>query len=92
MSPEHSATETEEPHSSDSDSDDEGERQTKKVIRVRPLSWRSDRFKNIIESLDRKYLRRASEKARSLMKDRLLGEPMVTEAPEQLPQWMVKGN
>ena len=85
VSPEHSATETEEPHSSESDSDDEGERQTKKVIRVRPLSWRSDRFKNIIDQ-------KRQEKARSLMKDRLLGEPMVTEAPEQLPQWMVKGN
>ena len=63
MSPEHSAEETNDRESSDSD--DDAPAVPKKVLKVRPLSWRSDRFYKTLMSLDRKWLRRTSDKARS---------------------------
>ena len=89
MSPEHSDEEIEERGSS-ADSDEDAPAVPKKIIKVRPLSWRSDRFYKTLMSLDRKWLRRTSDKARSMIKDRILGEPIEVEAPEEIPDWMVK--
>ena len=90
MSPEQS--EEEEDEGSDDSESDEDERHTgkSKVIRVRPLSWRSDRFTNILKSLDRKYLRKISERARSMIQTRKEGETLEGDAPVDVPAWMVK--
>ena len=88
MSPEHSADETNDRESSDSD--DDAPAAPKKVLKVRPLSWRSDRFYKALMSLDRKWLRRTSDKARSMIKDQVLGDPIQCDAPEEVPDWMVK--
>ena len=80
MSPEHSSEE----ENSDSDSSLSGDERAarKKVIKVRPLSWRSDRFKAALESLDRKRTRKLSEKARSMVKQRIVEETLEVEPPE----------
>ena len=90
MSPEQSVEE--EDDGSDDSESDEDERHTgkSKVIRVRPLSWRSDRFTNILKSLDRKYLRKISERARSMIQTRKEGETLEGDAPVDAPAWMVK--
>ena len=88
MSPEHSADETGDRDSSDSD--DDAPPVPKRVLKVRPLSWRSDRFNKILTSLDRKWLRRTSEKARSMIKDRVVGEAVQCDAPDDVLDWMVK--
>jgi hypothetical protein len=92
MSPEQSEEEDGgESQQSDSDSDEEGQESNKrKVIKVRALSWRSERFTNILSSLDRKYLRKISERARSMMQERRAGETLVRHAPDDVPAWMVK--
>ena len=90
MSPEHSEEENDERGSS-AESDDDASPVSRMVLKVRPLSWRSDRFYNYLMSLDRKYLRRISDKARSMIKKRVLGEPLECEAPGNVLDWMVKG-
>ena len=78
MSPEHNE---EEQLGNDSNSSHSGDERAaaRKVIKVRPLSWRSDRFKAMLESLERKQIRKLSEKARSMLKKRLVGETLVVE-------------
>lgn len=88
MSPEHSEEENVEGGSSDSDED--GPAASRKVLKVRTLSWRSERLYKTLMSLDRKYLRRISDKARSMIKKRVLGEPIQCEAPDNVLDWMVK--
>ncbi|XP_028417795.1 uncharacterized protein LOC114542452 [Dendronephthya gigantea] len=88
MSPEHSEEEViERDDESESDDDALG---TKKILKTRPLSWRSERFQSVLESLDRKYTRRISEKARSMFKERIMGERMVCLPPSDIPDWMIK--
>ena len=90
MSPEQSEEE-DGGESQQSDSDEDGQESNKrKVIKVRALSWRSERFTNILSSLDRKYLRKIFERARSMMQERRAGETLVRHAPDDLPAWMVK--
>ena len=55
-----------------------------------PLSWRSEKFEKLLESLDRKYLRRITEKARTMLKEKRRGESMVCDAPDDIPDWMIK--
>ena len=91
MSPEHSEENEAEESSSSSESDSEGQPRPKtKVIRVRPLSWRSDRLVNLLNSLDRKHMRKISERARSMMKKRQVGDVLEQRAPDSVPAWMVK--
>ena len=79
MSPEYSSYEDEE---GDFDSilqgsdNEEAEIPKRKVIKTLPLSWTSPELTNILESLDRKTMRRKSEKARSMVLSRLQGEPI----------------
>jgi hypothetical protein len=75
---------------SSSDSEEAGQ-VTKKIIKVKRLSWRSDRFSKILDSLDRKHLRKVTEKSRSMMKERIFGETITVEAPENIPDWMEIG-
>ena len=62
MSPEHSEDD-ERPATQDdassSDSEEAGQ-VTKKIIKVKRLSWKSDRFSKILDSLDRKHLRKVT--------------------------------
>ena len=92
MSPEHSEeNDDEERSSSSSESDGEGQQRPKtKVIRVRPLSWRSEKLVNLFNSLDRKHMRKSSERARSMMKKRGVGDVLEQRAPDSVPAWMVK--
>lgn len=92
MSPEHSEEEDEELPSSrsDSESEEEDNEKKRKIIKVAPLSWRSERFTNLLNSLDRKYLRKISEKARSMIKERRTDKTIIREAPDSVPAWMVK--
>ena len=63
MSPEVSSYETD-----DSDeegavgSDDEGNRLRKKVIRTHPFTWRSEEFTDVLQSLDRKIMRKKKKR------------------------------
>lgn len=76
--------------SSGSEEEDEPQKISKKVFKIHPLSWRSDGFTNLLESLDRKHMRKISEKARSMIKERKDGEYLVCAAPTDIPEWMVK--
>ena len=84
MSPEISEEEDAEHDDSGSDNEDVGE---KKIV-TRPLSWRSERFTNILNSLDRKWLRKCSAKARSLVKKRYVGATLTKQVPDDMPNWM----
>lgn len=91
MSPETSDVEENEEVAHGSQS--EGEEQTpadKKLIVVTPLSWRSRRFVDVLQSLDRKWLRRCTERARVMMKKRrpAIGNPLTSPIPEGIPAWM----
>jgi hypothetical protein len=88
MSPENSSDDGNDRESPDSDED--APVVPKKILKTRPLSWRSDRFYKTLMSLDRKWLRRSSDKSRSMTKNRVLGEPMECDAPEEVLDWVVK--
>jgi hypothetical protein len=93
MSPEQSEEEVQvdgEDESSASEEEDRPRQQRRKIIKIRPLSWRSERFEKLLESLDRKYLRRITEKARTMLKEKRPGESMVCDAPDDIPDWMIK--
>ena len=92
MSPENS--EEEQADSDALDSDEEAERPRKKCIVTSPLRWRSNQFYETLQSLDRKWIRRASERSRTMMKGRKIGPAIDTPAPEGIPQWMrrMRGN
>ena len=59
----------------------------KKII-VSPPAWRSQRFVDILQCLDRKWLRKCSERSRAMMKQRHIGIPSTVPAPEGTPTWM----
>ncbi|CAB4022630.1 Hypothetical predicted protein, partial [Paramuricea clavata] len=89
MSPEHSEDDERpatQDNASSSDSEEAGQ-VAKKIIKIKRLSWRSDRFSNILDSLDNKHLRKVTEKSRSMMKERIFGETITVEAPENIPDW-----
>ena len=90
MSPEESEEEEEEEEEEENSSDSDEEQPRQKVLKVHPLSWRSERFMNLLNSLDRKHNRKMSVRARAMMKKRKTGETIVRQAPENVPAWMVK--
>ena len=91
MSPEVSEEESTSRDSDDSsDQDDSASSSKKKVMKVCPLSWRSDKFMSLLQSLDRKYQRKISDRARSMTIERRDGDTVVQEAPADIPGWMVK--
>ena len=71
-----------------SDSDIDEEAAPRKVIVTSPLSWRSEQFHYILNSLDRKWLRRCSDRSKAMMKNRKIGQAIDVSPPEGLPQWM----
>ena len=78
--------------SADSDEDapagycaEEGHKSPTTVLAKRPILQDVDVFGSKVTS------QRTSDKARSMIKDRILGEPIEIEAPEEIPYWMVKG-
>jgi hypothetical protein len=89
MSPEESEEEENDSNSSETD-EDEQPRPKNIIIRVRPLSWRSERFTNLLSSLDRKHSRKISERARAMTKKRANGNVLEQRAPDTVPAWMVK--
>lgn len=86
MSPEVSENEQVQRDSDQEDSDEENP--VKKSIVVSPLGWRSPRFNEVLHSLDRKWLRRATERSRTMMKSRREGPEINAEPPEGIPAWM----
>ena len=85
MSPEISEEEDAEHDDLCSENEDVG---VKKIFR-RPLSWRNERFTNILNSLDRKWLQKCSAKARSLVKKRYVGACTLTkQVQDDMPNWM----
>ncbi|CAB4042389.1 Hypothetical predicted protein, partial [Paramuricea clavata] len=90
MSPENSE---DEPlaENDEADSDEEAPMPArKKSIVVSPLAWRSERFKEILVSLDRKWLRRCNERSRTMMKEKRVGPELNQPTPEGIPLWMRK--
>lgn len=62
----------------------------RKVFIQHPLSWRSNEANRMIESLDRKTLRRRSESAKEMCRCRRTGEASVhTTPPASAPAWAV---
>ena len=62
----------------------------KKKIFVRPPSWRSDKYNNILHKLDRKSRRRASPTSKAMERHRFEGPVITCEPPECAFNWMVK--
>lgn len=95
MSPEVSAYETDE---SDKDvigpsDEEEGTRPAaskKKVILTQPLSWTSTKFSETLKSLDRKTMRKKTERARAMVVKRKETNVLVKDPPEKMPAWAVK--
>lgn len=92
MSPENSEDELAEENESDSDEEERVSLPARKksVIVVSPLAWRSERFTDILQSLDRKWLRRSTERSRTMMKKKRIGPELDQPAPEGIPLWMRK--
>ena len=89
MSPEVSSYETDSDEERAMGSDDEGKR-PRKVIRTHPFTWRSEEFTNVLQSLDRKIMRKKSEKARAMVLPRQEGDPIDDNPPEGMPSWAIK--
>ena len=56
---------------------------------TRPLTWRSAEASNLMMSLERKFQRRQTEKARRMMADRTDGPPSERSKPDNIPEWAV---
>ena len=78
------------PETEYSDIEDAPQEEPQKKIVVRPLSWRSDRLMNMLYSLDRKWLRRCTPQSRRMQKKRHAGAVLSQEAPEAMPNWMLR--
>ena len=89
MSPEHSETDNSDDAEDNSSSEEDEEAQRKKKIVVRPLSWRSGHFREQLASLDRKWNRRSTTRARAMAKPRCLGEVLQRDAPEGIPSFLI---
>ena len=73
-----------------SDSGSESEVATKdKVFFTRPLVWRSQQCNNLMESLDRKILRRRSDRAKEMCRKRRVGQPSARPMPQSQPDWAI---
>ena len=59
----------------------------KKCLRVRPLSWRSNEVNILMTQLDRKIARRQSQHAKSMVMERIVGQPSLREAPDNAPRF-----
>lgn len=68
-----------------------GTETTDKVFFTRPLPWRSQAANNAMNSLDRKIIRRRSERAIEMCRTRRIGEPSCRPVPEydQVAAWAV---
>ena len=94
MSPE--ISEVEDNLSSDDDANvaadtNEAEKnQRSKRIVCYPLRWRSNYLEEILKSLDRKWVRRSTEKARSMVKKRYRGATKHVQPPHEIPDWAVR--
>ena len=61
-----------------------------KIFLNKPLPWRSQAANNLMESLDRKIVRRRSARAKEMCRTRRIGEPSSRPMPEnQPPAWAV---
>ena len=90
MSPENSEDEPAEGND-EADSDEEAPMPArKKGFVVSPLAWRSERFNEILVSLDRKWLRRCNERSRTMMKEKRVRPELNQPTPEGIPLWMRK--
>ena len=56
---------------------------------TRPLTWRSAEASNLMMSLERKFQRRQTEKARRMMADRTDGPSSERSKPDNIPEWAV---
>ena len=93
MSPEVSEEESSSREDKESGSNEEQSSSGKrKIIKVCPLSWRSERFLSLLRSLDQKFQRKISERGRSMIINRRVGDAVVKPAPADIPGWMVKDN
>lgn len=93
MSAEESNTDSEnsiDEASSDDECADGRSKPPQKKIVVRPLSWRSDKYTEILRKLDRKSRRRASPASKAMEKHRFEGPVVVCEPPEGTFDWMIK--
>ena len=84
-----SSKEDEESGSDEEQSSSSGKR---KIVKVCPLSWRNERFLSWLRSLDRKFQRKISERARSMIINRRVRDTVVKPAPADIPGWMVTDN
>ena len=90
MSPENSESERENDAVDSSDEEDQSTTTKRKIV-VRPLPWRSDKYNELMNTLDRKWFRRSSEKSRGMMKPRFKGAPLRnSEPPADIPAWIRK--
>ena len=81
MSPEASEEDTVEDNDNSASENENDSPQDRRKIVTRPLSWRSERFASLLNSLDRKWIRKCSPKARSMMKKRYVCAPVAKQAP-----------
>ena len=54
---------------------------TTKIFLTRPLQWRSQAANSVMESLDRKIVRRRSERAKEMCRTRRVGQPSSRPMP-----------
>ena len=87
MSSEHSASEDEEEESSAASDDDAAPK--RKVLCRRPLPWRSEELNGVFKRLDRKTMRKQSQRSSSMMIRRIDGPPSTRKAPAEAPQFAV---
>ena len=88
MSPENSEDKPASPgHTEDSDEELGRPAQKNTSIVTSPLGWRSQQFTDMLQSLDHKWMRRCSERSRTMIKKRRNG-PATTDIaePEGIPQ------
>ena len=63
----------------------------RKIFMSRPLQWRNPQANNILQSLDRKILRRRSDRAKEMCRVRRIGEPSSRTSPSDCdpPSWAI---
>ena len=62
----------------------------KRRIFVKPLSWRSHKYTEMLQKLDRKSKRRASPTSKAMERHRHEGATINCEPPEGAFDWMIK--
>ena len=61
----------------------------KKIFLTSPLPWRSPEASSMMDSLDRKVVRRHSERAKEMCRVRRQGMPSSRSIPKEQPAWAV---